>query len=71
MIERRSIALAITLAVLVAPNPHGAAAAPVQEHAAREAFLRTAEIVGREVAGVGITRPTAVSGASPWQVRTV
>ncbi len=60
MIERRSIALAITLAVLVAPTPHRAVAAPAQERAAREAFLRTAEIVGREVADVGITLPERV-----------
>ncbi len=59
MIKRRPIALAITLAVL-APTAHGAAAAPAQERAAREAFLRTAEVVSTEVASVGITLPERV-----------
>lgn len=59
MIKRQSIALAITLAIL-APTAPGAAAAPAQQPAGREAFLRTAEVVGSEVFGVGITLPERV-----------
>jgi len=56
MIERRRLALTITLAIL-APTAHGAVAAPAQEQAAREGFLRTAEVIGSEAFGVGITLP--------------
>ena len=59
MITRRPIALAVTLAVL-APIADTAAAAPAQERAGREAFLRTAEVVDIEVVSVGITLPQRV-----------
>ncbi|MCH7824697.1 MAG: hypothetical protein IH849_07840 [Acidobacteria bacterium] len=59
MIKRQLIALAITVAVL-APTAHGAAAVPAQKRAAREAFLRTAEVVDVQVVSVGITLPQRV-----------
>ncbi len=59
MIARRPAALAVALAFLV-PIAGTAATAPAQERAAREAFLRTAEVVDVEVFGVGITLPQRV-----------
>ncbi len=59
MIAPRPIAVAVALAFL-APIGGTAATAAAQERAAREAFLRTAEVVDVEVFGVGITLPQRV-----------
>ena len=48
------------LGVAVALLPAIANGAPGQERSQREAFLRTAEVVAREVLAVGITRPERV-----------
>ena len=59
MSKHQRIATTITMAVLAA-TAHGADAAPAQERAAREAFLRTAEVISTTVVGVGITLPQRV-----------
>ena len=55
-----SISGIVVAALALLPIAGGAAPAPGQEKARREAFLRTADVVGGEIVGVGITRPERV-----------
>ena len=60
MIQACAKTLIPVVAALLPAIASGAGAAPGQERSQREAFLRAAEVVGREVVDVGITLPQRV-----------